>query len=212
MKPTVFFLFFSLSFSFFGQNSISGTVYDTEGVLPFANVIVKHTSKGVIADENGKFTIEAKPTDTLQVSFLGYTPKDVHLQNIKDLDVVLDGYESLDEVVVIAFDSYSVTHILRCGIGVDMIYEYICEEAKGIEPKIYPNPSSTGVFNFVSQKDYQTVEILIHDFSGRQIQKLQWSNFNRKGQIDLSGYQSGIYLVNIKADGTWLETKKIIKG
>lgn len=210
MKPTVFFLFFSLSFSFFGQNSISGTVYDTEGVLPFANVIVKHTSKGVIADENGKFTIEAKPTDTLQVSFLGYSPKDVHLQNIKDLDVVLDGYESLDEVVVTAFDSSCRTILTCCGCYIS--YEHICEEAKGVEPKIYPNPSSTGVFNFVSQKDHQIVEILIHDFSGRQIQKLQWSNFNRKGQIDLSGYQSGIYLVNIKADGTWLETKKIIKG
>ncbi|MCD8401198.1 TonB-dependent receptor [Tenacibaculum finnmarkense] len=55
---------------------ISGKIIDakTRDVIPFVNVLVYGTSKGVVSDENGKFKIANIPLgyNKIQVSFIGY--------------------------------------------------------------------------------------------------------------------------------------------
>lgn len=60
------------------QNPIQGSVRDakTEELLPFANVYINNTTKGVQTDDQGNFSLQNPPTGTVQlvVSYLGYEP------------------------------------------------------------------------------------------------------------------------------------------
>lgn len=67
-----------LSSPLFLLAQISGTVYSYENgktePLPNANLFWKNSDKGVVADKDGKFTIEKEPGHTVLVaSFIGYT-------------------------------------------------------------------------------------------------------------------------------------------
>ena len=55
-------------------SSISGLVADAKGEgLPGATVVVKGTSKGVVADFDGNYSISAKQGDVLVISYAGST-------------------------------------------------------------------------------------------------------------------------------------------
>ncbi|MCK0115094.1 SusC/RagA family TonB-linked outer membrane protein [Gelidibacter sp. F63206] len=87
----VCFLFFlSISMTLSSQDLlVSGKV--TDGNLPIsgANVIIKNTTNGVVTDFDGRYNITAKPTDTLQVSYLGYTTLTIPIQNRSTINVIL---------------------------------------------------------------------------------------------------------------------------
>lgn len=91
------------------QSGISGTLYDGEAndVLPFANVLVKGTTKGTTTDFDGKFEFEMEPgTYTVVFSYLGYETKEITGIEVKAneyaiVDVTLNVLaNALDEVVV----------------------------------------------------------------------------------------------------------------
>lgn len=103
-----FVLLFLVSFSGFSQ-SISGVVMDGEfnEPLPFANVLVKGTTKGATTDIDGKFLIKIDPgTYTLVFSFVGYASvemSDVIVKENKDtfIQVTLKpAANQLDAVVI----------------------------------------------------------------------------------------------------------------
>lgn len=52
----------------------SGTIYDGDSgkVLPGANIVVAGTSSGTVSDLDGTFTVKAKDSNDLVVSFVGY--------------------------------------------------------------------------------------------------------------------------------------------
>ena len=74
------FLFIILIISSIATAQIKGTIYGTitdkdasNETLPYANVLIKGTSEGVTADENGKYSLSIKPGSYILVfSFLGY--------------------------------------------------------------------------------------------------------------------------------------------
>ncbi|RXG14183.1 outer membrane receptor protein involved in Fe transport [Leeuwenhoekiella aestuarii] len=80
MKQILGLLMFMLSAVTFGQTgTIEGTLSDKEmnnEPLPFANVIIKGTTKGGTTDFDGKYIIENVPVGTYEVefSFVGYEP------------------------------------------------------------------------------------------------------------------------------------------
>lgn len=56
---------------------VSGTITDETGVpLPGVSVVVKGTSRGVSADFDGKYDIQASKGEVLQFSFVGYTTQE----------------------------------------------------------------------------------------------------------------------------------------
>lgn len=64
--------------------TISGKAYDGEDKnlpLPKVMVINKSTNQGIFADAEGKFTIQAKQTDTLIFSALGFMMKKITLKD-----------------------------------------------------------------------------------------------------------------------------------
>ncbi|WP_350286829.1 TonB-dependent receptor [uncultured Croceitalea sp.] len=85
--------------------TINGTVQDSEGPLPGAAVFVKNTDNGVVADFDGKFTLNnANNGDVLVFSYVGYVTKEVVYTGQNEITVILvDDLVSLDEVVIVAY-------------------------------------------------------------------------------------------------------------
>jgi len=84
---------------------ISGTVTDETGSpLPGAAVLIKGTTKGTTTDAEGKFLIEADANAVLQISFVGYNPKEVSVNGQSSLVVQLTpNLSQLNEVVVVGY-------------------------------------------------------------------------------------------------------------
>ncbi|MGB7395879.1 MAG: TonB-dependent receptor, partial [Pricia sp.] len=87
------------------QQTINGTVTDTEGTpLPGANVVVQGTTRGVVTDFDGNFFINAAVGDVLEISYIGFKPAELTLENTEALTIALEGdAESLEEVVVVGY-------------------------------------------------------------------------------------------------------------
>ncbi len=70
-------LWIAVGFLSFPQSNIGtmiGTITDEKGIpLPYANILLKETNNGAIADGHGKYKILSRPGEyTVQVSFIGY--------------------------------------------------------------------------------------------------------------------------------------------
>jgi TonB-linked SusC/RagA family outer membrane protein len=84
---------------------ITGTVFDENGEpIPGATVAIQGTTRGVITDLDGKFTLDVKTSDILDVNYLGYQTYSVTIDDQKDLKIQLQVKPNeLDEVTVVAF-------------------------------------------------------------------------------------------------------------
>ena len=85
------------------QQTVSGTVSDTDGVpLPGATVVVKGTSTATTADFDGNYSIAAANGDVLVVSYVGYNAVEVTV-NSATINVILSSSNELDEVIVLGY-------------------------------------------------------------------------------------------------------------
>jgi TonB-linked SusC/RagA family outer membrane protein len=67
-----------MQISFAQQRAVSGIVKDNTGLpVPGVNVIIKGTTNGTQTDFDGKYTIQAAPTDVLVFSFIGMKTQEV---------------------------------------------------------------------------------------------------------------------------------------
>ncbi|WP_280745213.1 MULTISPECIES: TonB-dependent receptor [unclassified Parabacteroides] len=92
---------------------ITGVIVD-ESNLPIigANVIVKGTSLGTITDIDGKFSLEVPVNAILQVSYIGYTSKEVAVGNQSTLRIILEeDSKTIDEVVIIGYGSVKKSNL-----------------------------------------------------------------------------------------------------
>lgn len=92
-----------VSLSVFAQSAkVSGKVTDEKNqALIGVSVVIKGTTKGTISDAEGKYSIEADGGQTLSFSFVGYTSKEVAINNQSTVNVSLaEDAAALDEVVV----------------------------------------------------------------------------------------------------------------
>ena len=81
---------------------VSGTVSDKTGPLPGASIYIKGTEVNVSSDFDGNFTIKAKKSDILVVTFMGYDSKEIEILDEKKLNITLkEGGVMLGEVVTV---------------------------------------------------------------------------------------------------------------
>ncbi|MGB5418368.1 SusC/RagA family TonB-linked outer membrane protein [Algibacter sp.] len=83
--------------------TVSGTVTADGQPLPGATVIVKGTTKGTTTDFDGNFSINAEASNTLSISYVGYSSKEVLVGNQTQINVSLEEDNKLDEVVIIGY-------------------------------------------------------------------------------------------------------------
>lgn len=101
-------LFFTiLSFPLVAQNvtEIRGTVLDSsDEPLAGVTISVVGTTKGVITDIDGTYSIEVAPSDQLQFSYVGMASQIIDIENRKIIDVILEEQADLLEgITVVAF-------------------------------------------------------------------------------------------------------------
>lgn len=83
------------------NNTVSGIVYSDEGILIGAAIKVKGTSLTTVTNDNGKFDIEAKEGEILEIKYLGMETKDLLVAKLSFYDIrLLPENRSLDEVVL----------------------------------------------------------------------------------------------------------------
>lgn len=107
-KKLLFLVFFIASISMYSQN-VTGTISDSSGPLPGANVVVKSTSLGAVTDFDGKYNFNNIGANAiLVVSFVGYEKQEVPVNGRSVVDIVLvEDTSQLNEVVVVGYGKTS---------------------------------------------------------------------------------------------------------
>lgn len=137
----VFLFLFSCSFTF-AQNKISGKIIDqkTKEGIPGASVRIKDTNTGAVADFEGKFSINALPNATLIVSFIGYTTKEVPVNNQSDLTIGLEeSLNELEQVVVVGYGTQrkvDVTGATSSVKGEELMKQPVMTPTQAIQGKV----------------------------------------------------------------------------
>lgn len=88
------------------QITVRGTVKDDKGSPVIgAAIIVKGANTGIISDMDGRFVLEAPYAEaSITVSYLGYAPQEIALNNRTQIDIVLiEDSKALEEVVVVGY-------------------------------------------------------------------------------------------------------------
>jgi len=116
------FLVIFMSYGFTYAQSVSGTVSDSNGALPGANVFVKGTSNGATTDFDGKYTLNNVASDAvLQISYLGYITQEVNVNGNSTINITLEEDSSqLEEVIVMGYTSQTRGDITGSVVSVDM--------------------------------------------------------------------------------------------
>jgi len=101
----IFVLVLSSLLAFSQARVITGKITDASGSpVPYASVKVQSSGKGVTADENGNFTLEAAQGEVLQISAVGIRSKNFTVGADNAVNISVDKTGTLDEVVVTALN------------------------------------------------------------------------------------------------------------
>jgi TonB-linked SusC/RagA family outer membrane protein len=86
-------------------NIIKGKVTDPDGLpLPGVTITIVGTTKGVITDNDGVYSIEANSADKLVFSFIGMESQIVDVLNQSIIDITMEEKrEELEEIMIVAF-------------------------------------------------------------------------------------------------------------
>ena len=223
MKKMILFGIASIFFSMItiAQTAIQGNVVDEISPLEWANIYIKNTTTGTTSDEAGNFILDVKKGDTLVISYTGYQTQEIVIDNQKYIPITLEN-EPLDEIVLIAHriivcktftHSCVSSHTTNCsssGIKTETIPDDIL--SKNTNTKLYPNPSSDGVFHLAMTNSHKEVQIIVTNLLGQNVQSKTFQNTNSSITLDLSSVKTGVYLINMIADGERLPTQKAIRG
>jgi hypothetical protein len=87
------------------QKTVTGIIIDENNEpLAGATVGVKGSTRGVLTDVDGKFSIAVKPTDVLEISYLGYEKYSVEVGEQQKFNIRMEPLKNeLDEVTIVAF-------------------------------------------------------------------------------------------------------------
>lgn len=96
------------------SRQIKGKILDEnkEGIAG-ASVVVKGSTRGVITDVDGKFSIEVTDSDILQIAFLGYEDQEVKVNSQTSVNVTMVPKSSeLNEVTVVAYGTQRKSSVI----------------------------------------------------------------------------------------------------
>lgn len=97
-------LFSSFTMVLYAQQSVSGRVTAGDTALPGVVVYIKGTAVNTQTDGNGRFSINAPSGATLTFSLMGYSSKEVVVNNRSTMNIQLEPVsQGLGEVVVVGY-------------------------------------------------------------------------------------------------------------
>lgn len=98
---------FSIQMSYGQDKKITGTVTDDYGVpVASATIIIAGTTRGVVSDFDGNYTINAKAGEVLKISYIGLKTQLVTVGASSVINIkMVEDMESLDTVVITGFQN-----------------------------------------------------------------------------------------------------------
>lgn len=116
---TIRIILFSLSMLFayatngYAQNMVRGVVTDVTGdPLPGVSVVVKGTTTGTTTDIDGRYSINASNTATLEFSYIGMNKQEIKVNGRSTINIILkEDVANLDEVVVVGYGTQKKAHL-----------------------------------------------------------------------------------------------------
>lgn len=96
------------------SQKINGIIIDAQGIpMIGANVVVKGTANGTITDSDGKFSIDASQGSILQISYIGYLSKEIHVEEKTNYSIqLLEDSQALNEVVVVGYGTTKKVNVI----------------------------------------------------------------------------------------------------
>jgi TonB-dependent SusC/RagA subfamily outer membrane receptor len=124
-KKTIWSLVFMMLIGPIGwaqEKTLTGSVIDADGKqpLPGTSLLVKGTTKGAVADFDGKFEIKASKGNVLVVSYVGYKTKEITITDETRLTIALSTENNLNEVVVVGYGTQKKVNLSGSVSSVDM--------------------------------------------------------------------------------------------
>lgn len=106
--------------------TIKGVIVDeNDAPLPGATVIIKNTQTGTSAGADGKFTLQAKPSDILTVTYIGYKTQEVAVNSKTEFRIKMEAdANTIEDVQVIAYGTQkkvTVTGAIASIGGADLV-------------------------------------------------------------------------------------------
>lgn len=176
MKTSII-LFLLFTFQIFAQQTtITGTIIDAESGIPLAqaNIYILGNSLGTSSDSNGGFILsgEIKSTDTLIISYLGYTNQVILLsegKNLKNLLVEMKRMILPAQTVLVegSMGRYGITpiafnQIKRIDIQKDYVVQDIPEYLGRMPSTTFYSESGTGIgYNYLSIRGFDQRRISV---------------------------------------------------
>ncbi len=124
MKQIFILFFFSLS-TIYRVNaqdiSVTGKVISSEDNSPLvgANVTIKGSTRGMITDVNGSYTIKAKEGEILVFAYVGFIKQEIVIKSELIINVVLQAeLKKLDEIIVIGYGTQKKSDITGSVVSV----------------------------------------------------------------------------------------------
>lgn len=104
------------------QISIKGVIKDQlDNPLKGVSIEIVDSNEGTVTDEEGKYSIFVKPTDSLRFSYVGFQTITLPVKNRVDLNVTMDAVEgSLNEVVAVGYGKQKKVSMVGAQSTVDV--------------------------------------------------------------------------------------------
>lgn len=141
------------------QEKITGIVTDVKGEpIIGANVSVIGKSIGTITDIDGRFIINAPANAILRITYIGYIPQEIKVENKRELKIILqEDTETLDEVVVVGYGVQKKSDVTGAMIRVNSdelnsrpaanAFEAMQGKAAGVDIVSNERPGEIGTIN-----------------------------------------------------------------
>lgn len=113
---------------------ISGVITDETGLpVAGANIVVKGTTNGTISDMDGNFSLEAAPGEMLEISYIGFLPMEVKIDNKNTFDILMkEDAQGLDEVVVVGYGTVKKRDLTGAVRFCQCCQDFSCSDLYGI--------------------------------------------------------------------------------
>ena len=99
--------------SVFARDFVSGKVTDESGApMPGVSIYIKNTTRGVVSEPDGTYSISVNDSETLVFSFMGYVTEERKFEGVKVINVVLhDDLNVLDEAITVGYGTQKKAHL-----------------------------------------------------------------------------------------------------
>lgn len=105
---------------------ITGVIQDQHGEPVIgANIVIKGTTTGTVTNIDGEYTLQVPENATLQITYIGYLPKEIKVSNQSVINIeLIEDTQKLDEVVVVGYGTVKKANLTG---AVDQISSKVLE-------------------------------------------------------------------------------------